>query len=217
MRTLPLNIRDWLQLWIDGSNNGSTTYYDVSGNGRDGTAIAMTQTRILQHKKMSFSWSWYINLPTTMASSLWTSFTWSWWIKAKETSGTYYIWSLYNQGDSPEIRIYISANTLNFYLYDWWGYQCQLSTAYTSTNWNYITIIATTNSFIMYINWVAVTSDTSWSFNIDWATIHSIWYYWINWTTQAQKFNWDITNVMIWNRALSATEVQQLHKAQYIK
>lgn len=152
-----------------------------------------------------------INLPLNIIN--WTSFTFSGFIKPAVTSGrAYYIRALYNPVDSPEIRIYINNNSIYFAIYDWWAYQCEYWIPYTDTiNFHHICWACRTNSFKLYIDWIEKLSDTSWSFNINWVSLHSIWYYGINGSTEYQKFNWLIDEVIIENRAWTPEEVRKYY------
>jgi len=192
------------------------SYYKLETNSNDivswynwtDTSISYVSWKI--GNAASFNWSSsLINLPSSIDSQVSTAISWCWWVYFNTVAGAQYIYVL-NNADSPEVRIINSAWVISFLIYDSWAYQCNISSTTTlvASWWYYISCTWTTNDFKLYINWTQEATGTSWSFNIDWAPTHSLWYYS---SAPTQKLNWRLDEVGIWSRALTAWEVTQLY------
>lgn len=225
MKTLPLNLRDWLQLWIDGSNNWSTTYYDVSGNARNGTSAGtVTNSRILQHKNVfhnlaqietpaNILWNWDNTIScwfkvTTRPLNNYKYVMYSWWPNSYYPA-QFIDWT----NDNGTIRVRnICNNTGN----TWFSVAYNWAYAELELVWVHVVATKTSNVLKLYINWIKRGTDATVTWTANWDTYKTmIWAaYWDWW---ASKIAWYITNTMLWNRALTDTEIQQLHKSQYIK
>lgn len=216
MKTLPLNLRSGLKLWIDWSNNG-TTWYDQSGNGYNMTwSNTPVSSRRLQSKQTKFNGT---NQNMVSSTGLWISLT------SLTISAWYNPWTLPTSTQERRVISLLNSSAQSFAyveLYQslyyaitwvWWSNGTLQPSTPIPVVWRHamITIVQTWSTMYMYINWSLITSTSSWTFS--W-TIDKfeIW-----WNASSNYADWYVSNAMVWDRALSSTEVQQLYNSQYIK
>lgn len=212
-RNLVKQLQNGLVLWLD--SNGK----DLSGNGNNGTLVnAPVKQRVLQNDGLTYNGtSQYVSVPdatqlrlTTLTLSAWITISWTNSIEQnpirKDTPWTRHLW-----GFTIPTWTNISAQVYNGTNY--------ITTAHTLRVWvpTHATMVITGSSgtVSLYINWVLVGSPVViWAFTAPTTqlTIGSAY----DWTLVGNYFNWKIINPMLWNRALSAQEIQMLHKATFI-
>lgn len=212
-KSLPLWLQNWLKLWIDWSNNGSWTFYDVMRNNNWTGVNSPTVSNLLQHKIITLNWSnQYLTLPNWVAN-WYTDFTLSCQFNVSNLSQNnwlfYLIWdsgysffayidnsnwvrvSVYNGSTNTLIDVPLSYFTANKWYYFVW-------TRDSSWNWK------------VYINWVLVNTWSQHTISLSntaWNTIWNVWW---------SYMNWSIANPMIYNRVLSAEEIYQLYISNFI-
>ena len=199
-------------MWLDGAGS------DLSGTGNTGTLNSSpTKVRVLQNDWLTYngssqSVSTGINTTWAMTVSAWIYFSTlptNGWIVTKD-SGTAVNGCQFNIWINGSQQLRWAINT------SWWTERHIVYTTALATNkWHNIvwTFSGSGWELRLFLNWVDI-------WNLAWAA-----------TTQATTgttmyvgrrgnwwyFPWNIVNPMIYNRALSATEVQLLHKATFIK
>ena len=226
-KKLPLNLRDWLVFW--GSWDTSwTTYYDASWAWNNGTFVnSPTLSRTGQHKQYTFNGTTqYITLPNTNITSNLT--VWA-WIKTSTTWTTKMIILNYTQANDPTAKVawwQFNITSWNFIQFTSWKFTwTTLNTDYKAVtwvtnicDWKYHLVVWQWNwtSLLVYVDW-RLEATTAWAnapvytsnvrSNI-WTNEYTPW-------TRIHYFNWIIENPMIWNKALTQTEIQQLYYSTF--
>ncbi len=216
-KTLPLNLMDWLQLWLTWDNNW-TTWYDASWNVNNWTkSWTLTQTRNNQHK---FTTSWWNNWITVTRNS-WlepSSWTISCWFKTSNTARAQVLLWINNviNTDRNWYVLWISTTTGTVNL-DIWNASAWLQNIGTVNfcdwKWHLATWTWDWSNLKVYIDWKlhkSVTQTIAIAYNSSDIKI------WFDSTNATRYLTWDYTNDMIWNRALSPIEIQQLYYSQFI-
>ena len=226
-KQLPLNLRDWLVFW--GSWDTSwTTYYDASWAWNNGTLVnSPTLSRTGQHKQYTFNGTTqYITLPNTNITSNLT--VWA-WIKTSTTWTTKMIILNYTQANDPTAKVawwQFNITSWNFIQFTSWKFTwITFNTDYKPVtwvtnicDWKYHLVVWQWNwtSLLVYVDW-RLEATTAWAnapvytsnvrSNI-WTNEYTPW-------TRIHYFNWIIENPMIWNKALTQTEIQQLYYSTF--
>ena len=225
-KKLPLNLRDWLVFW--GSWDTSwTTYYDASWAWNNGTFVnSPTLSRTGQHKQYTFSTTKYITIPNTNITSNLT--VWA-WIKTSTTWTIKMIILNYTQANDPTAKVawwQFNITSWNFIQFTSWKFTwITFNTDYKPVtwvtnicDWKYHLVVWQWNwtSLLVYVDW-RLEATTAWAnapvytsnvrSNI-WTNEYTPW-------TRIDYFNWIIENPMIWNKALTQTEIQQLYYSTF--
>ena len=212
-------LSNWLVLYLPGIYN-STTYYDLSWNWYNWTWSNITNTRTLQNNVMGFNGSSgniivsdaaWLRLQTLTISAWvkqnWTSTSDSVIIR-KDTVWTRHLWDIY---------IAPNWNNIAWRVYNWTFYT---STSYTLTTsaWTHVAMTISWSGWTLkfYINWTQVWSNlTVWAFSAPTSEI-AIWSF-VPSVETLKYFNWNMSNVRLYNRVLTSTEINQIRNAEYIK
>lgn len=213
-KTFPLNLRDWLVLELNWDSSW-TTYYDNSGNGNNWTWTAVTNTRIGQHKIMWFNWSTSrIQVPHSSLFNFTNKFTinltinqnvleeWKWilwkWQYQPDASWTNQFVLLSKSTWKIEFIVVTSAQT--------WFQSVQA----LSTGKNYRVSLKYDWAFMyIYINWALDnTFVKTWNIPLTW-TLQQLVFWDCSYNILDQKFNWNISNIKVYNRDLSHNEIQE--------
>lgn len=210
-KTLPRNLRNWLQLWLTGSNNW-TTMYDSSWNWRNWTMANVTMWRRWTYKIWSYNWS-NSRINVTMTNNF-SAMSYWWWFKNPSTQ------SWYKRIVATPWWTTFSA----FQIFNWgvWEYRNIVSwvsdaailypSQYADNKWHFIFWVNDWTTCKAYMDWKLI-------WTASWANPQKnnivVWYDWIA-SPPWQFFNWEIGQIMLWNRALTWTEVQQLYYSQYL-
>ena len=218
-RQLPTILKQWLVLWLDSAG------HDLSWNWNTGTLVnTPTKVRVLQNDWLSYNGSsQYITIPDANSLDFWTwDFTINIWAdkvsSVASNNETYFSkmtdswsWSAtwinlwLNWAASPQLSFSTweaNANTIVWY------------TIYWSWAWKMITAIKSWTNLDLYINWFKV-ATTSWTVrNVNTTTAANVWRYTWDWTW---LYSWKSINPMLWNRALSAKEIEMLYYSTFIK
>lgn len=211
------NLQDWLVLDIDWTHNWDT-YYDQSWNWNHWTqSWGVGWGKIWQHKYMSFDGSDdyidTIDFDISNIHSYSANFYIADWTDLSDWKNYVIIWCNDAPREMLEVRDWrlqyqyrVNSNWDNLYIDSW----IELET------WKYYnaSIVYNWDKTDLYFNWIFVwTADLTFD-----SAIKNIWI-WIsinnNWDV-GQYWNWNISNIKIYNRALSPQEVQQLYYATKI-
>ncbi len=223
-------IIDGLVLRLDAANprsytNGSTTWTDLSGNGNNGTLNGPTGGLPSYNSSNGGSITFdgtddYVNLPNSSLLKP-TNPTISMWIKPGILNKTQ---AVFDGGYYNSIGGYLiytnSSNNFMFYVRnsnnntEGVGVRSTLSTTvFTTSNWYNVTGVFNGSTVFLYINGVLENSGTmtnpiSYTNSIN---------FWIGNYASAPSagltFKGSISNSLVYNRALSATEVRQNYNA----
>ena len=206
------NLRDWLVLEYNWSNNWTTTLYDTSWNRNNGTMVnSPTISRIGQHKQIGLNGSnQYVTC--SYSPNITSPITFSFWYKtsANYSTTSWIITWKFNWWNNYWIWLNTS-NLLTFYV--WWSSNWQLSDNWVTNDWKRHQVVAVYDwtNIKLYRDWVLKWTLASWTCSPTWNL--RIWTFWdVLW----YYFNWNIKDSIIYNRALSANEVQQLYYSTYI-
>ena len=101
---------------------------------------------------------------------------------------------------------YTLVNNWTLVCSQYWGSSPTLTTLSLNT-WYHLVWVYNWTKFITYINWVKLATEWTYAINTTWTNIW-IWALSTLWNTMV----WKISDVMVWNRVLSANEVSQLYK-----
>lgn len=210
MRNLPKQLQNWLILWLD--SNGK----DLSWNQNNWTLVnAPTKVRVLQNDGLSYNGSnQYVNCPSINNSN----FTISIWASLTSLSTQYAIFSKYYIWTDAQTSWFIDtylSNTFRLWINSWWVlYTTSLTFAPIINKLYLLTGTYDWTTLKLYINWNFNNSVSSPAPNISTTPIFVGAFSWTSpWAYAPMKW----LNPMIWNRALSATEIQQLYYSQWIK
>lgn len=222
-KTLPQNLKDWLQLWIPLDISWATAY-DASWNWNNWTLISIpTISRIWQHKLVNLNWSsQYIDSNKNLSwLSISNSFTFTALINSGAVSPSGYpSWIIDSDIDINRWQLlYITPS--------WWVNRIAALLNFTDSSqvgiiwpfislnkWYMSTLTYDWNIIKLYINWKlynssSVSKTPNWTWNL------LIWRDYYEWDAN-RYFNWKISNPMIWNKALTAKEIEQLYYSQFI-
>lgn len=228
-KNTPKILSNWLILHIPGIYN-STTYYDVSGNGNNGTGGNVTNTRTLQHNVMSStSTSTYITIANESQFDFdkTSPFSISIWVKVKATgSERILICKMANSNPfTGWVLSFTWGNVLNFGLINTVAtnhLEIRSSISFTDTSiWNHFVVTydwSSAPSWVkMYCNWTNLATSTSVN-NLSGSILNNIAVeLWNRWTWGAWASNQYWTNTRVYNRVLSQSEAQLLFASEYIK
>jgi len=201
----------WLNLWIDGTNDWSNTFYDVSWEGHNLTksgTITVTSEAI-GNKVVTTSWSG--KLVWSVGSAVSWDFTIQSLVNANLSDLTWdfaIIASIWTGVDAPgqNISLLVHSNS-NVYFAIWW-YEFSIDyTPYFNTNTLITaTYTAATNTKKLYFNWVLQWTNTT---NLFWwsGNIFKIWEDTWNSSTRKKFSFYDTT---IHNRILTTQEMIDL-------
>ena len=202
---------------LDGPTISGTTVKDVSGQGNNGTMVGSpAPVAGVMGQALSFNGtSQYVTLPGSIDSSLTNAITVSFWVKANGSSFQqdnclvtgqflsgivqYFVCGNWDQGGLP------SNIGTGFYNGSFHGFN-QVG-SFLFGKWTYITSSYDGTTMKLYINGVL---NNSGSFGIALPASTNGWYIGRRWDF-VELLNGSIDDVRIYNRALSAAEVQQLY------
>jgi hypothetical protein len=208
-----LNLQDWLVLHLDSAWN------DLSGSWNSWTPTDVTKVRRNQSEGGSYNGS------TSKIVATAPAFTWQWswgmWVNKTTASWDEYLID-YSVTDSNVDRL-VPCRILA-----WWQWRVFLrsqswETTYrdsiTAVNdWNPHHIITTINTSTdeinIYIDWVLDQWTQVWVIASTIDVLSSL-YIWSTYTSSA-LYDWEIISPKIWNRVLSAKEVEQEFYLSYL-
>ncbi len=214
-------VRDGLVLHLDVANKKSyagtgTTWKDLSGNGNNGTLVNGVAYSADNKGTMTFDGvNDYVSLGKQVYNNT-DDFTISTFVKSNSTQNTYSV--PISQGHFPINGLnagfafqvgWPSASDMSFVLGD--GSWRTLSFSYTprtDLSWNHLTVTKIGNLFTTFKNNIQISSLSS-------TIIYGSFDFTIGMDTFNTGRNWNgnISNVQLYNRALSAAEIKQNFEA----
>ena len=211
------NLRDWLVLDISKAQV-SNTYYDQSWNGNNWTDNWCTDSVLWLNNVMTLNGT-SNDVDVASASNLNIISPWvtvAQWIKTTAT------WDIsYAKRNTTDTQFYELWQDVSWTLL--WRIKVASWTDITKNgektinDWDWHFIVWTYNGSTMnyYCDWVEVWTWSSLSWDVSNTTWVTIWSR-SNYTPATAYWSWDIANTMVFNRPLSAEEIQQLYYSNFI-
>jgi hypothetical protein len=209
------NLQEWQVLRISKPANG-WIYYDQTWNWNNSTSVTnVTDSTVWLNNVMSFNGSnSNINIPDNTDLRLSGNYTYWWRFKFNNITA---IQRLINKDDALDssawyamvLTSFASPFTIGLTHNNWWTWYWW-NTWYTPPIWKWTQILTRYNwtTLELFVNWVSEFSKNV-SVNLSWEADNLfIGTYWTT-SWQWQYFNWDITNPIIHNEALSDEEILQ--------
>ena len=208
------NLEQWKVLEISRSQYTTNTYADESWNWNTWTATNVTDSSLGLNNIMSFNGVDSLINVTHSADFESDAFWIETWLNPQELTSTderfiYKDWSGNVQWDWQ--LFYQSTNSRVEFNFQNWTTTWVLSLDLIEINkWYHIIITSNWTTTNAYINWILVdTSSISWSQSNNSRTLLIWWESWNFWENKQ-------SNVIMWNRFLSDTEVKQKYYSNYI-
>lgn len=210
-RNIPKQLQNGLVLWLDGTGN------DLSGNWNNGTLVnAPTKVRVLQNDGLGYNGSnQYVTVPQPYNFSNTNQLSFGCWVYP--TNAWFSMANISKvDGGTNQFFIANNGNQVNWQIF-WNDATSSYATAegsIPSNKWSFVFITYDWANIQHYIN-SALISTTAVAKSINAATSPVYW----TWSNGSGLHFWSgkIINPLLYNRALSPTEVQLLHKATFIK
>lgn len=208
-------LRNGLVLWYPWNVSG-TTVYDVSWNAYNGTTVnSPTLQRTGQTTGINFvaASSQKVTFPAMTAM---TDFSVSFFLYVGSISAgnePFYIWTTSNNRE-----FYAEHNGSGVLQFAYWNgsswYTINTSTLSTSTIYH-IVHTRSWSTWSTYVNGSLINSGTVHTFNVwDW-TVNQLWWKYGGWA--ANYLTWRLHNFMVYNRAITSTEINMIRNWLYIK
>ena len=216
----PSIVTDGLVLCLDAGNPKSypgsgTTWTDLSGLGNTGTLVNGVGYSGGNLGSLSFDGvNDYVDLTSTIQFNT-SDFSISGWFRSNSGNSNFkQIWSSGYSGETPDIEIglYSPINELYFYLRPP-GARVNTTYSVDDNTWRQFTIVKTSTQILLYVNGI-LENSTSGTFTSDVDSVGVIPRIGngLN-NINNRHFKGNIAQVSIYNRALSAAEIQQNYNA----
>jgi hypothetical protein len=213
-------VRDGLVLHLDAANVKSypgtgTVWTDLSGNDNNGTLINGPTYDSANLGSIVFDGiNDYVNIPTSPTIELSTTFTASVWVSISDLNNSHEIISkgagLSSNGNFGwALSFYDVTKTIYFDAYSAAPVRYVITAPYNTTSWKNIVISFDTGKMYMYIDGNLSASNTSNNFTIGNLTYSLT----LSEPSQWPALSGEISNAQMYNRVLSATEIQQNFEA----
>ena len=216
----PLGVRDGLVLYLDAANARSypksgTTWFDRSGNGNNGTLVNGVGYNSGNFGSLVFDGTNdYVTIPRN--ANLIPTGNWSYecWFNLATTTDPNYGQSFFgNWGNSlGDFDIRKSGNTMFFFCFNSGNGLISTITAsyvFTAQKWEHFVLTRVTNTYNFYFNNQLIGSVTNANPVFDGSSNMTIGVE----SGSFSNFNGKMSNVRIYNRALTAAEVAQNYNA----
>jgi len=197
-------------------DSGTKTFTDDSGEGNDGVSVnAATFTTDkygMSTGAMSFDGSTedYISVPNSASLNLTTQATWSFWAKPF-SSQSWNDFRIFSKTSSFDIGGINSGGTgLRFVINGNYANTFVTNGAFESNTWKYYTITFDNGTAKLYVNGTYLNQDTMPSNTVNSNTNSLIIG---SYSGGIRTFNGSISQIKIYNRSLSATEVMALYNS----
>jgi len=193
---------------ISSLGENDTHVFDVSNNGNNGTVVGATFNSTGGKFGGGFEFNGsneYINVPYSQDFNFTGNFTVSLWARPIETDDMYII-SRYDTSSKRVWALKYEDNTFRFRTSSNGVASNEIISplTYSANQWYYVTGVITDTQRILYINGEKVIYDGNVTIDTGSNTPVSIGRYVSGW-----YFNGSIDEVRIWNRSLSADEINQ--------
>jgi hypothetical protein len=210
----PSLILPGLVLCLDAANSKSypgsgTTWTDLSGNGNTGTLVNGVGYNGSNLGSLSFDGvNDYVDCGSINFTSG-TSITIEVWVKPNSSQNTYADILDYNHGATGGFVIQQNENALNQYYFAYWngsGFNITPTITLNSNSFNHLVFVKSGTSTIGYLNSVNTIQYTgSSNINCSGYALHIGRFV----AGAGREFNGNIYSCKVYNRALTAAEVQQ--------
>lgn len=216
-RNLPKVLQNGLVMWIDGSVSW-TTAYDISWSSFNLTTTnSPTTQRILQNKWFTLNGSNQRIDSASTAFGIGNTWTINYWINPVSSSN-FPIW-MPGPSNVNTIALFLSSSCLLGYITNttWANWkQYKWNTTVPTNKWTMGTLTWDGTSMKIYFNWI---EDTPYTVTQNDAVTQASGNKTLNIGSQGGSlfYNWKIFNYMMWNRTLSAKEVEMLYYSTFIK
>jgi hypothetical protein len=204
-------VTDGLLLWLDAGTKPSypgsgTTWTDLSGNNYNGTLTNGPTYSSVNGGSIFFDgWNDYVNFPYTLLSGT-GNFTVSIWLKS---SASTFAGTLFGNYPAGNLQIFYGTYVIGMWLNNSSLYLWPNPSEFTTNFTQIVALRKNTNETEFYINGVLAKTGSSSS------TIGSVNDFRMATNTSgSETFIGDISQVSVYNRALSAAEVLQNYNAQ---
>ena len=211
-------VTDGLVLCLDAANSKSypgsgTTWTDLSGNGNNGTLLNGVGYSASNGGSLTFDGvNDFVNCGSINFTGG-TSITVEVWVKPNSSQNTYADILDYNHGAGAGFVIQQDGNALNQYYFAYWnGSSFDITPTITlnSNSFTHLVFVKSGTSTIGYLNSVNTIQYTgNSSLNASGYVLHIGRFV----AGAGREFNGNISQVQIYNRALTATEIQQNYNA----
>ena len=207
----PLGVRDGLVLYLDAANARSyprtgNTWFDRSGNGNDGTFAGDVGYSGSNFGSLTFDGTDdYVPIGSTGFPFSSSAGTLSAWARTNTITGGFDFIVSYG-GASTNVARFLGINSSTFFF---GGYANDITASGVPLNtWFNMAGVYTGTNALMYVNGVLVSGPTakSWSTNSGNASVGRQ-------TNGREYWNGNISQVSVYNRALTATEIAQNYNA----
>ena len=213
-------VTDGLVLALDAANpksypDSGTTWTDLSGNGNNGTLVNGVGYTADNGGALTFDGvNDYVDLTSTIQFDT-SDFSISGWFRSNSGNTNYkQIWNSGYNGGTPDVEIAINqtTNRLSFYVRPP-GSSVQTSYSVDDNVWRYFVGVKTSSLISLYVNgsFVSSTSETFTS-DVDVAGVIPRIGNGLS-SINNRPFKGNIAQVIIYNKALTAEEVQQNYNA----
>ena len=216
----PATVLSGLVLYLDAANPKSytgsgSTWRDISGNGRAATLYNSPTYSSTQSGSFSFDGvDDYADLTTTLQFDT-SDFTIAGWFRSNSGNSNYkQIWMSGYNGGQPVVEVGVTTG-LYFYVRppSPSGLGCNTATTVDDNQWRHFAAVKTSSLISLYLNGdFNVSTSGSFTSDVDSAgelprigngTS----------TTNNRYFKGNISQIQVYNRAITATEIQQLFTA----
>jgi hypothetical protein len=197
-------------------NETGSTFYDSSGNNNTGTLAGSGSSAVSgkESNAQNFNGSGYITVPDSPSITISGSLTVTAWINTTSTAkglivskqSTVSYWpgwgfALTGGGGGSTCTGYLN------YANDNAGWHCSTSNGYNDGSWHHVAVVHSGSTATFYKDGVANGTVSAGALNTTTTTPLSIG----SWNGVTSNFAGTIDEVTVWNRALSADEIQNLY------
>jgi len=194
-------------------DSGTKTFTDNSGEANDGVSVNAASFTTDEYGVSTGAMSFngvddWVNISSGLSSISGNVTTLSAWIKLKkyDTSGCVLLgtntrsnafWQIYS-----DTTVYLSANKITI-----------TSTDFDDDTWRHVVFVSDGINSVFYVNGVQKGSDTGAVASFSTGAKNFVLGEWIGGLGASWTFNGSISQVKVWNRSLSATEVMALYNS----
>lgn len=207
-------VKDGLTLYLDAGNSksfvsGSTTWYDISGNGKTGTLTNGPTYNSSNRGTIAFDGSNdYVSVNSFNVNHGTGNFSYSCWayLSGKPSLGTIF------ENGSWTNCILIRYETNGITIYSMNAYYGKFTFDPPLNTWNHLTFVRSGNSILFYLNG-EFSASTGFGTNLNVNPSPANLFIGVSQHALNQCFNGRLNNLCVYNRALSAAEIRENYNA----